>query len=216
MTGRSRAGKTRWRMMIRASWAVAAGLALQGCGGETGSTDSPIAIVNSYEVDGARLDASLDRSSLTTAETAVLRLVVESAETDRVEFPPSEDGFGEFAVVRDVALPDRLVDGGLVVRSREYVLQPFLPGDYELPTLTVTLNGSEEIVTNAIQITVESVIEEAEAAELKDIAEPVDIPVPWWWWALGIVGLAVAAGGLLWWWRPSQAQGGGTPRGPSP
>ena len=179
---------------------VAVALAWASCGGED-VDDSLPAIAKSYETAGARLELTLDRSSLSTAESAVLRLAVEADEGATVAFPDSEDGFGEFAVVSDQAVSERLLDGGRVERIREYVLQPFLPGDYELPPLTVTLDGSESISSEALTVPVQSVLEDPESADLLDIAEPVDVPLPWWWWALAILLLALAAGAALWWWK---------------
>ena len=116
-------------------------------------------------------------------------------------FPDSDGGFGEFAVVRDEEVSERLLDGGRVQRVREYVLQPFLPGEYELPPLTVTINDSDSISSEALTIPVESVLPDPETADLLDIAEPLDMPAPWWWWALGTLLLAVAAGAAWWWWK---------------
>ena len=192
----------RW---ICACLLVAVALALASCVGEDAGDSLP-AISKSYETAGARLELTRDRSSLTTAESAVLRLAVEADEGATVAFPDSEDGFGEFAVVSDQAISERLLDGGRVERIREYVLQPFLPGDYELPPLTVTLDGSDSIVSESITIPVESVLEEPETADLLDIAEPVDVPVPWWWWALGMLLLALAAGAAVWWWKRRKEQ----------
>ena len=187
----------RW---VGACIGVAAALAGASCGSESAQDLQP-AIAETYETSVGRLEVTLDRSSFTTAESARLRLAVAADEGVVVAFPDSEDGFGEFAVVSDEAVSERLLDGGRVERVREYVLQPFLPGDYELPALTVTLDGAESISSEAFTIIVESVLQDPEAAELLDIAEPVDVPVPWWWWALGALLLALAVGAALWWWK---------------
>ena len=199
-----------WTHRFRAeslnSLGLAACVALCACGaGDAGSTNPAPAIVQQLGGDGARLDLSLDRDVLTTAENAILRLEVESAETDSVEFPDPEDGFGGFAAIGDEPLGDRLSDDGRVVRGREYVLQPFLPGEYEIPSLNVVINGTSQLATDPIAIAVESVLEDTEAAELRDIAEPVDIPVPWWWWVLAGAGLAAILAAAAWWLRRRRA-----------
>jgi hypothetical protein len=181
--------------------AVTLALASSSCGREDDGEDAQPAIAETYEAAGGRLELTLDRSSLTTAQSAVLRLAVEAGEGDTVSFPGSEDGFGEFAVISDELFSERLLDGGRLERIREYVLQPFLPGEYELPPLTVTLNGSEAISSEALTILVESVLQDPESADLSDIAGPVDVPVPWWWWALAAVLLAAAVGASLWLWK---------------
>ena len=188
----------------RTTWTgacLAVALAWSSCAGGGGTEGLEPAIAETYQAAGGRLELTLDRSSLTTAESAVLRLAVEADEGATVAFPDSEAGFGEFAVVRDEEVSERLLDGGRVERVREYVLQPFLPGEYELPPLTVTLNDSDSISSEALTIPVESVLPDPETADLLDIAEPLDMPAPWWWWALGALLLAVAAGGAWWWWK---------------
>lgn len=186
---------------IGACLAVALASAWSSCANGGGTRDLEPAIVETYEAAGGRLELTLDRSSLTSAESVVLRLAVEADEGATVAFPDSEGGFGEFAVVRDEEVSERLLDGGRVERTREYVLQPFLPGDYELPPLTVTLDGSDSISSEALTIPVESVLQDPETADLLDIAEPLDMPAPWWWWALGALLLAVTAGAAWWWWK---------------
>ena len=188
----------------RATWVgacLAVALAWLSCAGGGGTEDLEPAIAETYEAAGGRLELTLDRSSLSTAESAVLRLAVEADEGATVTFPDSDGGFGEFAVVRDEEVSERLLDGGRVQRVREYVLQPFLPGEYELPPLTVTLNDSDSISSEALTIPVESVLPDPETADLRDIAEPLDMPAPWWWWAVGTLLLAVAAGAAWWWWK---------------
>lgn len=195
---------TRLSGQRRATWigaCLAVALAWLSCAGGGGAEDLEPAVAETYEAAGGRLELTLDRSSLSTAESVVLRLAVEADEGATVTFPDSDGGFGEFAVVRDEEVSERLLDGGRVQRVREYVLQPFLPGEYELPPLTVTLNDSGSISSEALTIPVESVLPDPETADLRDIAEPLDMPAPWWWWALGTLLLAVAAGAAWWWWK---------------
>ena len=176
--------------------------AFGSCGWQDGgSSAAEFPIRRTYESDGVRLELSLDRESLTTAESVLLRLEIECAEDDEVEFPVAQDGIGEFALVEEARLPDRLRDGGLVVRGREYVLQPFLPGEYEVPALEVTLNESSQVSTEPVKLAVRSVLDNPQSAELRDISEPVDIPVPWWWWVVLGLALAFALAGMAWWWK---------------
>ena len=172
------------------------------CGESAGDGEqAPPPVTQTRESDGARLDLHLDRAVLTTAESALLRLELECAETDSVEFPDLDEGVGGFAVTRSQSLPDRLGQAGNAVRGREYVLQPFLPGDYEIPALTVVRNDTAEISTEPLTVVVESVIEDAETAELRDIADPIDVPVPWWWWVVGALLLLAVLAGAAWWLR---------------
>lgn len=177
-------------------------LAAGSCGERGGDGDqAPPPVTQVHESPGARLELRLDRAVMTTAESALLRLELESAETDSVEFPDLDEGIGGFAVTRSQSLPDRLGQAGTAVRGREYVLQPFLPGDYEIPALTVTRNGADEIATEPLTVVVESVIEDTESPELRDIADPIDVPVPWWWWAVGVLLVVAVLAGAAWWLR---------------
>lgn len=172
------------------------------CGESGGSGDqAPPPVTQVHESPGARLELRLDRAVMTTAESALLRLELECAETDSVEFPDLDEGVGGFAVIRSQSLPDRLGQAGTAVRGREYVLQPFLPGDYEIPALTVVRNGTDEIASEPLTVVVESVIEDAESPALRDIADPIDVPVPWWWWAVGVPLLVAVLAGAAWWLR---------------
>ena len=195
------AGNVSGRSVIPAA-ALAINLALQACG-PSGAAPEGVAfdVVRAYEGGGARIELSLESESMTTAESALLRLEVECDESASVEFPDSQDGFGEFAVARDDPLPDRLLDSGRVVRGREYVLQPFLAGDYVLPALEIVVGGKGTVSTEEIPVDVASVLADPQAAELQDTIEPVDIPVPWWWWACGGLAAGLAAALSAWWWK---------------
>ena len=61
----------------RATWIgafLAVALAWLSCAGGGGTEDLEPAIAETYEAAGGRLELTLDRSSLSTAESAVLRL----------------------------------------------------------------------------------------------------------------------------------------------
>lgn len=182
-----------------AAWVLGAALAACGPGAGPEEGQPPPAVTQLQEHGGARLELTLERDSLTTAETVGLRLEVECAESDTVEFPDADSGFGVFSVIRDRQLPARLAADGRLLRGREYELQPFLPGEYEVPALTVRLNGGLEISSEPVQVTVESVLEDPESAELLDIGDAVDVPAPRWWWAGTSLGVAAALAGLAWW-----------------
>ena len=191
---------------LAACLALAAALACCGRGEGPNATRAPLKVLQTHESEGVRLELALERESLTTAGSVLVRLEVECAESDTVDFPGPDGSFGEFAVVRDEELSGRLVGNGRVVRGHDYLLQPFLPGDFEVPALTVALNGSAEIATEPFAIVVESVLEDPQSAELLEIADAIDIPVPWWGWVLMVLGAAAILGGALWWWKRRQEQ----------
>ena len=180
----------------------------QSCGSAgPGESDAASAVTQTHEMGDLRLEMTLDKASLTTVQRALLRLQIECSEGDSIDFPNLSDGLGEFAVTRARTLPTRLLEGGRVVHGRDYELQPFLPGEYEVPALTVVSSSAGEISTDPLKVSVESVLEDPQSAELRDIADPIDVPVPWWWWVLATLLTCAVLAALGWWWhRQRQAQ----------
>ncbi|MDE0100872.1 MAG: hypothetical protein OXN89_00685 [Bryobacterales bacterium] len=175
-------------------------LCLQGCGPQGEGEATPDGISDQVEQGSLRLELRLDRKTITTADQLQLTLFAEAAEGEPVEFPSAdrEDDFGQFGVVREAEIPSRLLDGGTVLHGRDYWLQPFLPGDYELPSLKVRIGDSSSLSTDPLIVPVTSSLIEGDS-ELQDIAGPLDVPVPWWQWVVGGVA-AVALGTLLLYW----------------
>ncbi len=175
-------------------------LCLQGCGPPGEGEGTTEGISDQVEQGSLRLELRLDRKAITTADQLQLTLLAEAAEGEPVEFPSAdrEDDFGPFGVVREAEIPSRLLEGGTVLHGREYWLQPFLPGDYELPSLSVRFGDSRSLSTNPLTVPVTSSLIEGDS-ELQDIAGPLDVPVPWWQWAIGGVAV-VALGALLLHW----------------
>ncbi len=157
-----------------------------------------------YKADGATLTLTLDRRALSTVDRLLLTLEVEAAESDRVAFPNPASSFGEFESVNDEPAPARLGAEDRVTHGHRYELEPFLPGEFDIPALAVVLNDSSEIKTDPVTVTVTSVLDDPENSELRDIGDPVDIPAPWWWWALGGPAAAAAVAGYLRWRKRKQ------------
>ena len=187
----------RGRRACRPLAAAALASCLLNC--STAEREPVAGIEQVHEADGATLTLTLDRRALSTADSLLLTLEVEAAESDRVAFPNPAAGFGEFESASDASAPARLGADGRVTRGHRYELEPFLPGEFEIPALTVVLNGSTEIETDPVKVTVNSVLDDPENAELRDIGGPVDVPAPWWWWVLGGAAVAAAVAGYLLW-----------------
>ena len=133
------------RRLRRLLPAAALALCLAGC--STADHEPAAAVEQVREAEGATLRLTLDRRELTTVETLLLTLEVEAAEADRVAFPNPSAGFGEFQAAGDRPAAARLGADGRVTRGHSYTLEPFLPGDVDIPSLAVVLNGSTEIET---------------------------------------------------------------------
>lgn len=199
-------GRRRARRLLPAAALV---LCAAGC---APADREPAATVEQVrEADGATLRLTLDRRELTTVETLLLTLEVEAAESDRVAFPNPAANFGEFEAAGDRPAAARLGEDGRVTRGHSYTLEPFLPGEFDVPSLTVTLNGSTEIATDPVTVTVTSVLDDPESADLRDIGGPVDVPAPWWWWALGGLTAAAAAAMGYFLWRKRKRKAAAPP-----
>ena len=160
---------------------------------------------------------------LHVAETAELVLEARISEGYEVEFP-APDGNLEpadtngaaksyFSVLGFNDQPPTLLAGGLLRVARSYQLEPFLPGEYEIPPLTIAFWQAEEpdrhtIETKPLVVPVGSLIGgDPAAATVRDIAPPVDMPRGWGLWIALAAALLLFAAGLIWWWRrPRRAQ----------
>ncbi len=183
--------------------ALAACLVLGACAAGTDPVQQEPSVIREIAAGGSSLTLTLDRDTLTVVDTVTLGLDLESNETDRAEFPDSTEGFGQFAVILDESAGDSLLEDGRLVRRRRYVLQPFLPGEYEIPSLTVVVNDANELSTAPVMVQVESVLQDQQDSELRDIAGPVDVPVSRWWWVAAAMAFAALLLALAWWRRRS-------------
>lgn len=95
----------------------------------------------------------------------------------------------------------RAIEGGGSVVIREWTIEPFLAGEYEIGSLVIAVKGrpeSEALRSEPVKITVASVLKEGESelAEAKPVVDPpFEVPA-WAWWAAG--GAALGIAGLAW------------------
>ena len=117
-----------------------------------------------------------------------------------MELPMFGEKLQEFGIVDyDGAIP-KLVEGGRIIYRKQYLLEPFLSGDYVIPPMTVRFwkkgeekSDAHEIETEAVTVAVKSILHENyKELQIKEIAGPVELPVTGRWWLY-----AIAAGGVL-------------------
>lgn len=180
--------------------------------------DATFEIVKNYEQASLQVDLKVERANISVADRVSVVVEATAPETLEIEFPERAEKLGEFMVADFRTEQPRLVGDGRVLHRRSYLLEPFLAGSYLIPPLTVRGVGREsgaedtEIVTDEIAIEVTSVLPQAEQQpEIKEIAEPLEMPAPWWPWVAGVAVLAAAIAGLLWWRRRKRLERGQVP-----
>jgi hypothetical protein len=203
-TGRGELGR-----VFASTLLLLAALLAPGCSRNKAEDDTAaFEIVKTYDRGPLSVSLKIEHAKITVADR--LRVVLEAVapESLEVKLPGPSEKLGEFAVADSRAAQPRLVEGGRVLHQRSYVLEPFLAGTYKIPPLTVGYAEKQsqaaaplELSTEEVTIEVASVLPEGEKPQIKQIADPVDMPAPWWPWALAAVALAALIGGLLWWRR---------------
>ena len=197
------------------------------CGSQTGGGASPSVTPASktYESGSATATIEVSADSITVADRLEVAVEVVASEQQQVAFPDVEDKLGEFRVVDTRSDDPKLLDSGRVARRQTYVLEPFLPGQYEIPALEIDLGGKgaeadsqQKIKTDPIAIEVSSLLPDSEEEpDIKEASGPVEMPGvdPRVYWLAGAaVLIAAAAGYLLWRRRRAKAQVQGAPPPP--
>lgn len=198
--------------------ALAALIALAGCGTGEAPENTPTGSERTYERGPMDLTLSTSADPITTVETLELRLEATLEDGYEVQFPayPQAEAEAEanpdegeaanvFTLVNYEDAAPVLLDDGRVRRQRTYFLEPFLDGTYTIPALEVRYGAADQTddtwlrtETEALEVTVASVLEPGAEPALEALAGPVSVqdPTPWAWYAfwLLLALLAAAAG----------------------
>ena len=202
-----------------------AGLLLfTACSGDSpsGSAAEAYEIQEQYENGLVSLTLKVSRREITVADRIELVLEALAPEEEQIEFPAFEEKLEEFQIVNSRTSAPKLVEGGRVLASKSFELEPFLPGKYTIPAMAVRFgpkdageDGKQSIETTEQTIDVKSVLpESAEEPDIKEIAPPLDLPGEHRWWlyvAAALAVLALAAGYYFWKRRQSGHAEAATP-----
>jgi hypothetical protein len=149
----------------------------------------------------------LSRLKISTAEQLGLELESRAGETWRVAFPEIADELGEFRVVERGSERRRLARDGTLTVTRPYTLEPFLPGAYQIPPLTLAFGEAGEefsfsLTSEPISVEVSTVLPPTLGEQdLEEIAAPEGLPSRRWLWfgggALAAAALATVTTRLL-------------------
>ena len=140
----------------------------------------------SYAQGQLTLDQRTDKKEITIAEQLKLVLEASAPENIDVEFPAYSASLGDFTLTDVKNHPARMTGTGdnvRVIHVATYLLEPYLPGTYSIPAMTVTYldrnnaADSTQLTTEKIQVTVKSLLgQNGGSAEIKDIRGPLSLP----------------------------------------
>jgi len=172
-------------------------------------------VERSYQSGSAQLTQRISDREITAADRVLMVLEAAAGETTDVSWPEFGEKLGKFRVREARSEPPRLAEEGRLLTRRVVELEPFLPGDYEIPSLTVRVDEQQEqdqgedaaavqtIETEPVAIEVRSVLPPPEEEpQMKEIAPPVEMPgLSRWWYAGGAAAIALLALAAFVWWR---------------
>ena len=155
------------------------------------------------EDDAFSIVASVDRDRITVGDPFLYRITVRSPGNAAIEWPEAgrpPEGFDLVSFEHEGPLPG---PGGANIDLLRYELTLYRTGEHTIPpfSLKCVLSDGTEVSaeSEAVPFSVVSVIDD-DAADIRDLKSPVDIPggAPWYYWLIaGLVLLAVAAAVFL-------------------
>ncbi|MHC4754067.1 MAG: hypothetical protein ACYTBP_02890 [Planctomycetota bacterium] len=160
-----------------------------------------------YERGPLSVNVRLDKSKLTIAETLLLEFEAAIEPDYEVRMPNVDKVLENFGIVDWNNLGDRLDENNNVVSTYRYRLEPFLSGNYEIPTFTFEfhdVNSVEdkkyELSTELIQVEVTSLLGQQRAElvieDIEDVVGMTQKTSFWWIWVL--IGACITAATVVW------------------
>ncbi len=146
--------------------------------------DKESGISRNYQRGPVNLTLFVSEKEITVADRLKLTIQVVSVENYEIELPEFEKSLERFAIVDYKAQQAELVGKNKKKIKCSYLLEPFLSGDYTIPSMKVKFRkkdgaGDEtgEIETDAMTIRVTSLLSgKMEDLKLHEIRPPVAIP----------------------------------------
>ena len=168
---------------------------LVSCGGTGGGAGGGYEIENIYGQDLAvQFTVKVSKKRISTAEDLSLVLESRASEEWSVVFPEISSSLGDFKVTEWSREIRRLDRNGYLVSTRQYTLEPFLPGAYIIPALTLSFGERGggypfSLVSEDISIEVETVLPtQLGEQDIVEISGPGRITAKW----LPRIGLGMA------------------------
>lgn len=192
------------RQVFSALWMIVGVIFLISCVDDSSrqTVEKDPGIEKQYEKGSIQVTLSTDKSRMTTAERISLSLTAFSDENISIQWPSVEQFLGQFKIFDYSTAQPELDDKNRKKTVRTYVLEPFLAGEYTIPSMKITFgkpggnsqdkNSNVLIETEELTIPVRSVLPDTRMdRKPNDIKPPVDIPQSYvfWIWAIAIVCL---------------------------
>ena len=153
--------------------------------------DEPISKTVNRGPISVKLEA--DRNSITIAERLNLALEIIIEEEFEVELPRFGEKLDQFGIVDYHTSEPELQEDNKKRFSRNYVLEPFLSGEYNIPPMTIKFwkedeaASPHEIETEELSITVTSLLPaDVQNLQIHDITSTVDLPRNTRVWTIGL------------------------------
>jgi len=175
-------------------------------------------LFKTYVRGSVTLDQRVNKKEISIAEQLEVVLETSGPENMEVEFPAYSASLGDFTLMDVKIHPARMAGTGDTVRLihvATYLLEPYLPGTYTVPEMTVTFIDrnnaaqSTRLATDEIQIGVKSLLgKDADSVEIKDIKGPLSLPentaLQILLVGIGLLLLFLAIAGFLYWQKISR------------
>ncbi len=160
--------------------------------------EEDFALQRRYERGPLELTLRVTRTEITIAEKLALILEANVDAEYELQFPSFGEQLSQFAIVDYTSPAARLLADERLLYQRRFVLEPFLSGEYTIPSMVVYFGkqGEEkhQITTEEITITVTSLLpEDKQELSIEDIVGLVALPrtrLVWPW----VTAVAVVAG----------------------
>lgn len=178
---------------------------------------SDTGIHNVFREGPATCTIDTDHSKMTIADRLHLKITVVVAPGYEIKLPPTGEKLSQFGIVDYHTSAPELTGKGKTRIIRTYVLEPFLSGEYTIPSIAIRFwkSGTDKknahvLRTKKISMQVASVLpERLKKMKLHDIAPPVGLPrsmALWIWAAIG-GGVLVAGAAVFYfmWMRRNAA-----------
>ena len=160
-------------------------------------------IHENFERGPATVFLDIDRKEITISERLNLMISVTVDEDYEIGLPGFGEKLEQFGIVDYHTTQPELLDNNRTKISRSYVLEPFLSGDYTIPSMEIRFWKKDEqeseahkIETSEAEIKVKSLLpEDLKDVKLNEIKPPVNLPrsyTVWVWAGIGIAILCIA------------------------